>query len=202
MPAADTADAVSPVTLWSRMTRVAAAWVSSPAAPMHVAVLALVVVLGWFGASAGWFHLGGIGRPAIVTFDALKFANAQRAAASILAANKDSDLSLSLTKVARQAEDVIREEANGAMVILRQAVVVPDDSIPDITDAVLARFGLSSEVPTVSVSPTLSWDSVAPTDAAFSGGAQREDYLLELRQKEQQLAAGAAAQDAQRKALP
>jgi hypothetical protein len=120
------------------------------------------------------------GSPAIVVFDPVKFVNAQRAAASILAAQPNADLSLTMTQVAKQAEAVILEEANGSVVLIRQAVVVPD-GLRDITDDVLKRFGLPTNVPTVKNNAAeMTLENLAPTDSAFSPGALREDYRMEL----------------------
>jgi hypothetical protein len=119
--------------------------------------------------------------PAIVTFDPVRFVNAERAVASILAVKPSSDGALTLSQAAKQADPVIREEAHGAIVIVKQALVA-QEGVPDITDAVLERFGLPTNVPTIttSVNSAESLESIAPTDNAFSQGKLREDYRLEL----------------------
>lgn len=123
--------------------------------------------------------LSSFGSAKIVTFDPVKFLNAQRAAASILASNPSADLALTITQVARQAEDVIREEAKGATVIVKQAVVLAEDH-PDITDKVLNRFGLPTEVPSIStpVVDSESLENLAPSNTAF-GRAQKAEDLRE-----------------------
>ncbi|MBU9199804.1 type-F conjugative transfer system protein TrbI [Burkholderia multivorans] len=196
--AVDAQNAPSPV---SRL----GAFLSHPKAPLAVGAVVLIV------AGAVTWHIKGspasllpIGRPSIVTFDPVKFTNAQRAAASILAASKDADVALSLTQVAKQAEPVIREEAHGAVVLVKQAVVAPDSSIPDITNAVLARFGLPTNVPTVTtpVGNPENLEDIAPTDSAFSAGKLREDYRMELDAERAKAAAAQAKQDKQSAMIP
>jgi hypothetical protein len=152
------------------------------------AVLAIAgaVVFHFKGPSV---QLSPFGGPAIVMFDPVRFANAQRAAASILAIRPDADTSLTLTQVAKQAESVIREEAHGAVVLVKQAIVAPQ-GVPDITDAVLERFGLPSNVPTITTDlhAEQAFEEVAPTDSSFSNGKLREDYRLELEGKRAKLA--------------
>lgn len=161
-----------------------------------VLALAVVVTVRHFAPAAGF------GRPSIVVFDPVKFINAQRAAASILAVNPSADLTLTMTQVAKQSEGVIREEAHGALVLVKQSVVVPDN-LPDITDNVLKRFGLPTTVPTVSMKPSdMSLDSLAPTDGAYQAGRYKEDYMLELQSRDKQREAQAAKADAQAKLVP
>lgn len=141
-------------------------------------------------------------RAAIVTFDPVRFANAQRAAASILAIRPDADASLTLTQVAKQAEPVIRQEAHGAVVLIKQAVVAPE-GVPDITDAVLNHFGLPTNVPTITTDVKFDdLEAVAPTDAAFSNGKLREDYRLELESKRAKLVEKQAKDAGQANILP
>lgn len=145
----------------------------------------------------------GFGGPNIVLFDPVKFTNAQRAAVSLLQMNQNADLALTMTQVARHAEAVIREEAKGAIVLVRQTVVAPGDLV-DITDAVLTRFGLSTNVPTVTTNPgeAASLEQLAPTDSAFSSGKLREDYLLQLGERNARAAEVQQSQDSQTKILP
>lgn len=161
-----------------------------------VLALAAIVTVRHFAPAAGF------GRPSIVVFDPVKFINAQRAAASILAVNPSADLTLTMTQVAKQSEGVIREEAHGALVLVKQSVVVPDN-LPDITDNVLKRFGLPTTVPTVSMKPSdMSLDALAPTDGAYQAGRYKEDYMLELQSRDKQREAQAAKADAQAKLVP
>lgn len=141
-------------------------------------------------------------RPAIVVFDPVRFLNAQRAAASIMAVNPTPDLALTMTQVAKQSEAVIKDEAHGAIVLIKQSVVIPDD-VPDITDAVLQRFGLPTSVPTVSTRPSqFTLEGVAPTDSSLSVGKLREDYRLELQHRSQQLLSEDSKRTQQEQAIP
>ena len=141
-------------------------------------------------------------KPDLVVFDPVRFTNAQRAAASILAVTPNADIALSLTQVAKQAELVIQQEAHGAVVLVKQAVVAPN-GIPDITDAVLERFGLPKDVPTITTRvDTETLEGLAPTDNAFSDGKLREDYRLELEAKRSRIAAEQAKQQGQSNILP
>lgn len=174
-----------------------------PKAPYAVGAIVLAVV----GATA--LHLKGpstglnpFSRPAVVLFDPVRFTNAQRAAASIMAVTPNADTALTLTQVAKQAEAVIRDEAHGSVVLVKQAVVAPD-GIPDITDAVLQRFGLPTNVPTITTKvadDTL--EDIAPTDSAFSQGKLREDYRMELEAKRAKLQEQQARQADQTNILP
>jgi len=173
--------------------------VAHPRAPLVVGgvVLAIAALFG-----ARQYLPTQSATPNIVVFDPVKFANAQRAAASILAVSPSADLTLTMTEVAKNADPVIREEAHGALILVKQAVVNPE-GLPDITDAVLKHFGLQTNVPTVSTSPSkLSLESVAPTDSSYSPGKQAEDYRMELQTRDVQAAQAAAKQDAQSKVLP
>lgn len=186
----------APLTLKER----ALGLLSHPKAPL---VAGALFVLAAAGIVAHKMHIPvPFMRPAIVVFDPVRFVNAQRATASILAMNPNADLSLTLTQVAKQSEAVIREEARGAVVLVKQAVVVPED-IPDITDAVLERFGLPTTVPTVSTrASSLTLESVAPTDSSFSAGKLREDYRLELQGRSQQIMAEDQKREKQSEVLP
>ncbi|KVP65549.1 hypothetical protein WJ96_04055 [Burkholderia ubonensis] len=146
--------------------------------------------------------VGSFGRPAFVLFDPVRFTNAQRAAASIMAVSPNADTALALTQVAKQAEAVIRQEAHGAVVLVKQAVVAPE-GMPDITEAVLERFGLPTNVPTITTNLSDdSLESIAPTDNAFSQGKLREDYRLELEGKRARLAEQQTRQAGQANILP
>lgn len=118
------------------------------------------------GAGAWWLlhSMGGV-LPGTnyVVFDPVKLGNAERAvAARLLGSNSDSEAGLLLAKVGKQTEPVIRDVAHGAVVLVKQAVVLSD--YPDITDEVLVRLGLPTDVPTIA-SAMFSSD-VAPTQHA------------------------------------
>lgn len=171
-----------------------------PKAPLIAGAL-FFLGLGWFVVDKLNVTLPSVGRPDIVVFDPVRFQNAQRAAASILAANPSADISLTLTQVAKHAESVIKEEAGGSVVLVKQAVVVPDN-LPDITDAVLERFGLPTSVPTIRTSIGDDIESVAPSDSVFSDGKLREDYRLELQQRTQAIQAEQQTKTQQQQVLP
>ncbi|WP_144267678.1 hypothetical protein, partial [Comamonas thiooxydans] len=147
---------------------------------MAVAILAIAgaaayqIKYGFSNPFAGQARIGGA---KIVLFDPVKFMNSQRAAASILLSTPDADLALTMTQVASQAEAVIKEEADGAIILIKQAVVLPA-GIPDITDRVLKRFGLSTTVPTVNTVKLDSLANVAPTDHAFTDFAREEETRM------------------------
>jgi hypothetical protein len=176
--------------------------VDHPRAPWVVgAILAAAVALVGVRVWAPSFSFGGT--PRVVTFDPVKFANAQRAAASIMMVHPSADQSLTMTEVAKQAEPVIQEEAHGALVLVKQAVVVPQ-GIPDITDAVLTHFGLPTQVPTVTTDPGNNppLEDIAPTDSDFGPGRKLEDYHIELQNQEANEALGQSKKDAQSKLVP
>lgn len=149
-------------------------------------VLGLVAVVSiYFGSMLVFDHFRakGLSMPVfggqrIVVFDPVRFMNAQRAAASILAMRPSADLALTMTQVAKQAEAVIKEKADGALVLIKQSVVIPE-GIPDITDEVLVHFGLPTAVPTVDISIEGAVEELAPTTSMFSIGKQAEDAYLE-----------------------
>ena len=177
----------SPSVPWrDRAARLFLYLVGSPTVPLVVGVL-LVASAGYVGLRSLGVPLPTLGRPSVVVFDPVRFLNAQRAAASLMAMSPSANTAFTLTQVAKQAEATIQDEAHGALVLVRQSVVVPGD-IPDITDAVLRRFGLPTDVPTVHTSGGELVD-VAPTDNAFGAGKGREDYRLELQQRTQQIMA-------------
>lgn len=167
----------------SLLTRI----LNNPKAPFYIGGLIAVGVLAFAASQALPIkNISFSGAPRIVAFDPVKFLNAQRAAASILAVRPSADLALTMTQVAKQSEAVILEEANGAIVVVKQALVVPD-SVEDITDSVLRRFGLSTEVPTVSTDFTprsdeildLDLTSIAPSNTSISKEREAEDRRLQ-----------------------
>lgn len=187
----------SPFTLKDRLLGVLA----HPKAPLAAGALLAAALAAGLYLTHSTRLLPGLG-PKVVVFDPVRFTNAQRAAASILAVNPNADLSLTLTQVAKRAESVIQEEADGALVLVKQAVVVPH-GIPDITDAVLDRFGLPKEVPTFTTQPgETPLEELAPTDSAFSAGKLREDYRLELQSRSARLAEEQSKKSGQEKLLP
>lgn len=139
--------------------------------------------------------------PRVVVFDPVKFMNAQRAAASILALRPNGDTAFAITQVAKQAENVILEEAQGAIVLVKQAVVVPS-STQDITDRVLRRFDLPTDVPTVNMSTTDTLMDIAPTDYSSSREEASDNYKEELLRRREVVAEKLSSETAQKGAMP
>jgi hypothetical protein len=118
------------------------------------AIIFFSVVLS-FAASivADRFLPGFMGGGQVVTFDAIRFTNAQRQVASkfmLKGAPSDAagvDNAILLNQSSR-VEAVVREVAGaGTIVLVKQAVV--DSQYHDITDEVLTRLGLPTNVPGV-----------------------------------------------------
>lgn len=176
-------------------------WVQHHNAPyvFGAAVLAIAALFA-VGTSTGVSLPSLTGSPRVVVFDPVKFTNAQRAAASLLVASPNADLTLTMTQVAKHAEAVIREEAGDALVLVKQAVVAPEGMV-DITDRVIERFGLPSNVPTITTSPN-TLDSLTPTDHAFTKEQLREDYRTELQGRSMRMAEEQQKQSRQDSILP
>lgn len=155
-------------------------WLSHPNSPY---IACAILIAGALATAAYQLkpNIFRVGAPDIVVFDPVKFMNAQRAAAASLTHSANADLSLAITQVATQAERVILEEAKGSIILVKQAVILPNQ-YPDITDNVLNRFGLNTDVPTITVKPTLSTYDLAPSDMAFTARQLAEDYRQELKQ--------------------
>lgn len=103
-----------------------------------------------------------IGTPAVVVFDVIKYANAQRAVASRFIVDKEAanEAAPMLLELSKRTRDVIREAAGPrTLVVLRQAVV--QGEMRDITDEVLTRLGLPTDVPTADPSKLVL--DIAPT---------------------------------------
>ena len=166
-------------------------------------VLVVSCIALFLFANNHWHFINLTPAPRVVVFDPVKFMNAQRATASILAARPDNDLSFSLTQVAKQAETVILQEARGAVILVKQAVVIPSN-LEDITDRVLRRFDLPTDVPTINVSSGAENSSafVAPTDYSFSEKESADAYKEELSERRRVLSQKIENQTAQEKAVP
>lgn len=108
--------------------------------------------------------------PQIVTFDTAKYVNARRAAASeLLGTSPESDAAVStLARVDRGVRPAIEEAAGGAVVIVRQAVVL-EGNLPDITDTVLSELGLPTDAPTIDTSVD------RPADTNYSASSLYEE---------------------------
>ena len=174
---------------------------SHPKAPWVFVGVAAVLVGYWLHTKNYFsFALPGTS-PRVVVFDPVKFMNAQRAAVSIMALRPNGDTAFVITQVAKQAEAVILEEARGAVVLVKQAVVVPG-SIEDITDKVLIRFDLPVDVPTVSLNLPETMLNVAPTDYSFSNEEASDNYKEELLRRREAVAEKLSGESAQKGAVP
>jgi len=102
-----------------------------------------------------------VATPRLVAFDIIKYANAQRAVASrFLGGKSTEEIAPILLEVSKKTRETISEVAGpGALVVIRQAVVQGETR--DITDEVLRRLGLPTDVPTAD--PTRHALDVAPT---------------------------------------
>ena len=96
----------------------------------------------------------------IVSFDVVRYSNAQRALASTFLKSSDTDAGVLLMDLSKKTRDSIAVHAAGRLVVLKQALVQAD--IPDITDAVLTDVSLPLNVPTqnpadyaIDVAPTM-----------------------------------------------
>jgi hypothetical protein len=93
---------------------------------------------------------GGASAPPVVTFDVLKYTNAQRAIASAFVKkdpNKVESANEVLLNLSARTRTAIEETAGpGVLVVLKQAVV--QGQRYDITDKVLVKLGLPTDVPT------------------------------------------------------
>lgn len=109
-----------------------------------VAVMAVLLIFRFMGSPAS---LGGT--PAVVSFDVMRYANAQRAVASaFLKPGADqTSANETLLGLSERTRKVIEEAAGpGTLVVLKQAVI--QGQTRDITEEVLTKLGLPTNVPT------------------------------------------------------
>lgn len=101
-----------------------------------------IVRLGHVGIHQG----GGVGN--VVTFDIIRYGNAQRAFAAKLKflSNTDGQDAATLMDLSKKTRASIAKIAGNSTVILKQAVVQGD--VPDITEDVLKDLGLPTNAPT------------------------------------------------------
>lgn len=137
-----------------------------------LSILSALIVIGTMLYNNGAASIHGD----VVTFDVTRLANAQRAVAAGLLTDKDDTL-ITLARLSKETENLIAEAAReGTIILVKQAVVA--GSIPDITDKVLERLGLPTNVPTVD--PLKYLTDVAPTE--LSQGYS--EAFVEQREKE------------------
>ena len=127
-----------------------------------------------------------IGGSPVVVFDVIKLANSQRSvASSFLGGNSDKamDASILLTNVNKKVADVIVSVAGKSTVVLVKQSIVYSPDVPDITNAVLEKLGLPTNVPTAGSDSFLQ--NIAPTDFSFGSiGAQQMEQLKASRTKQ------------------
>lgn len=138
---------------------------------LATAMVAAVLVLGTLHFS-GAMSRNALAQVNFVTFDVIKFGNAQRAiAATFLGKEKDNlEAAGVLANVSKRSRDVISEVAGpGTVVLVKQASLTP--GVRDITDDVLKALGLPTDVPTadpgayaMDIAPT--WLRMTPLEEA------------------------------------
>ena len=99
--------------------------------------------------------------PRVVVFDIIKYTNAQRAVASKFLGGKNSEEAAPLLiEVGKRTRATITEVAGpGTLVVIRQSILQGEGR--DITDEVLKKLGLPTDVPTAD--PARYAMDVAPT---------------------------------------
>lgn len=159
----------------------------------RVTAAAIVAVASVFAAFQFFGGAGPVlvGSPAIVVFDPVKLANAERAVASQFL-NKNADVGQTgvlLAKVRAETESAIREVAGGgALILVKQAVVL--NQYPDITDKVLTKLGLPTDVPTTL--DIVYSDDAAPSTLSGQVAAEAQSGKMTLRSYTEQLMKGGA----------
>lgn len=128
------------------------------------------------------------GAPTVVTFDVVRYANAQRAVASAFLKPGSDQASANelLMNLSERTRATINDVAGaGTLVVLKQSVV--QGSTRDITEEVLEKLGLPTNVPTsdgvaytLDVAPTMMLAPFAkrsPPKLPGEGAAQPESAL-------------------------
>lgn len=140
-----------------------------------------------------------VGNMRIVTFDVTRMANAQRAiAAGLLDGN--TDVVVRLSRIGKETEAAIREAAGpNALILVKQAVVF-GENIPDITDEVLRRLELPTNVPTIDPAKYLTQD--APTELSVSASKLINDANIKARAERQNNRAAKLRNEASEDLLP
>lgn len=124
---------------------------------LATALITASLVLGVVRWSSG--GVGALGAGQVVSFDVIKFGNAQRAVAASFLKGANNDNATLLLDLSKKTRESIHKVAGSRLVLLKQAVV--QGNVPDITDAVLKDLGLPVDVPTQD--PTSVALDVAPT---------------------------------------
>lgn len=163
----------SPLPLMELLPYLAAAVIAA------VMIVALMLRFSPLGAAHG--------APTVVTFDVVKYTNSQRAVASAFI-KPGSDIARAnelLLNVPERTRVAIEEIAGeGTLVMVKQAVV--QGQFADITDDVLKKLGLPTDVPTsdataaaIDIAPTsLTWKpNQRPTATTPVQGANNQEIL-------------------------
>lgn len=176
-------------------------WIQRNWLNLVMGLLALAILgmganrLGWLGAH----HR--VSNGAVLTFDPVKYGNAQRAVAASLMGASGGDVDDQVT-LFRQSSAKLRATiqaiSGNALVVVKQTVVSGD--IEDITDKVLTELGLPTEVPTIDITRTLS--DIAPTDYTFSMQAEQQTRRLESQNAKLKAEAAQAKASASSKVVP
>jgi hypothetical protein len=109
-------------------------------------------------------HYTSFAMPKIVTFDIIKYGNAERAVASKFIGNdvqNTEDVTTLLLDVSKHTREAIRDAAGpGTVVVIAQSII--GGNTRDITDQVLTSLGLPTNVPTqdltrrvIDIAPTM-----------------------------------------------
>jgi len=136
------------------------------------ALVSATLVLGVLKLSGfGGHGSAGLMGARVVTFDIVKYTNAQRAVAAQFIGRDDSDSANLLLDVSKRTRQEIEKVAGkGAIVLVKQAIVQGDTD--DITDVVLKDLGLPTDVP--SQDPSKFAFDVAPTMLFANTGKKRD----------------------------
>jgi hypothetical protein len=135
-----------------------------------LASITVALLIVKFMPASSTAHIGGY---EVVTFDIIKYANAQRAVASkFLGKEGAQEAAPILMEVSKKTRETIESVAGpGTIIVVRQAVVY--GAYRDITDDVLIQLGLPTDVPTqdpttyaVDFAPTMMSVERAQRDAA------------------------------------
>ena len=151
--------------------------------------------LGWLGPHRQ------VSNGTVLTFDPVKYGNAQRAvAASLMGANGgevDDQVTL-FRQSSAKLRSTIQAISGNSLVVVKQTVVSGD--IEDITDKVLLALGLPTDVPSIDITRALS--DIAPTDDTFSMQSDRQVRRTEAQEAQLRAQAAQAKASAASKVVP
>ena len=90
-------------------------------------------------------------RANVVSFDVVKLANAQRKLSLASNLNPDTDILVQLKRVGTKTQKIISEVAGPNTIVVVKQAVVSQVNVPDITDEVLKRLDLPTNVKSADV---------------------------------------------------